>query len=77
MLSGNVSFATWKQGEPPQRLIRATDGFCALTTVTGHFQGGGEVVSVYIGDDGYWYLGGKSMQQGVHATCVIVPYAKQ
>ena len=76
-LPGSVSFATWKQGEPPHRLIRATDGFCALTTVAGHFQGGGEVVRVYIGEDGYWYIGGDSSQKGVRAECVIVPFAKK
>ncbi len=72
--AGNVEFRRWHQGEPPLRLIRKTEGFCALTGLSGHFQGGGEEVRLYIGDDGYWYLGGKSMQDGVEAECVVVRY---
>jgi hypothetical protein len=67
-------FQTWHQGEPPVRLIHHEDGFCALTRITGHFQGGGERVQVYIGPDGYWYLGGNSMQEGVSAQCIVVRY---
>jgi hypothetical protein len=62
----------WHQGEPPVRLIRKDEGFCALTSVTGCFQGGGEKVSVYVADDGYWYLGGQSQQEGVAAECIVV-----
>lgn len=69
-----VTFASWSQGEPPKRLIRSSEGFCALTSVTGHFQGGGEIVKVYVDDDGFWYLGGGSMQEGVSAQCIIVRY---
>ncbi len=70
-----VEFRTWSQGEPPLKLIPATEGFCALTTVAGGFAGGGEAVSVYIDDsDGIWYLNGRSQQEGVTATCIIVRY---
>ena len=55
----------WQQGDAPIRLIRKEEGFCALTLVTGHFQGAGEMVRVYVADDGYWYLGGDSQQEGV------------
>jgi hypothetical protein len=65
---------TWRQGEAPIRLIRKEEGFCALTLVTGSFQGGGEMVRVYIGEDGYWYLGGESHQEGVAAECIVVRY---
>ncbi len=68
----SVETRAWHQGEPPLRLIRKEDGFCALSLVTGHFQGGGEVVKVYVGDDGYWYLGGDSQQEGVAAECIVV-----
>jgi len=71
---GSVETETWRQGEPPLRLIREDEGFCALSLVTGHFQGGGEVVKVYVGDDGYWYLGGQSGQEGVAAQCIVVHY---
>jgi hypothetical protein len=62
----------WEQGDAPIRLIRKEEGFCALTMVTGHFEGGGEMVRVYVADDGYWYLGGDSQQEGVAAECIIV-----
>jgi len=64
----------WHQGEPPVRLIRKDEGFCALTMVTGSFQGAGESVKVYVGDDGYWYLGGESQQEGVAAECIVVRF---
>ena len=73
-ISRNITFARWHQGSPPTRLIRSDEGFCFLTAVGGHFQGGGESVRVYVGDDGYWYLGGQSMQQGVWAECGIIRY---
>ncbi len=72
--AGGAEFRHWHQGEPPIKLIRKEEGFCALTGVGGGFQGGGEEAHVYIGDDGYWYLGGKSMQKGVSADCVVVRY---
>jgi hypothetical protein len=68
---------TWRQGEAPVRLIRKEEGFCALTLVTGSFQGAGEMVRVYVGDDGYWYLGGESHQEGVAAECIVVRYGNK
>ena len=65
---------TWRQGEPPLRLLRQEEGFCALTLVTGHFQGAGESVRVYVADDGFWYLGGESQQEGVAAECIVVRF---
>jgi hypothetical protein len=73
---GPIETRTWRQGEPPVRIMPKADGFCALSLVTGHFQGGGEVVKVYIGEDGYWYLGGQSGQEGVAAQCIVVRYAR-
>jgi hypothetical protein len=75
-LFGPIETRTWRQGEPPVRIMPQADGFCALSLVTGHFQGGGEVVRVYIGKDGYWYLGGQSGQEGVAAQCIVVRYAR-
>ncbi len=73
-LGGAVEFHTWQQGEPPVKLIRRDEGFCALTRVTGNFRGYGETVRVYISDDGYWYLGGDSQQNDVTADCIVVRY---
>ena len=72
--SNGVEFRHWHQGEPPVKLIRKEEGFCALTGIGGGFAGDGEEAHVYIGEDGYWYLGGKSMQKGVAAECVVVRY---
>lgn len=70
----SVETRSWHQGEPPVRLLRKEEGFCALSGVTGHFQGGGEAVRVYLGDDGYWYLGGESQQDDVAADCIVVRF---
>ncbi len=67
-------FHTWKQGDPPVKLIPKDEGFCALTTVSGGFAGGGEGVWVSIGEDGYWYLGGRSQAEAVTATCIVIRY---
>ena len=75
VMSGwNVEFRHWEQGNPDLKLIRKDEGFCALTGITGHFQGSGEQVQVYVGDDGYWHLGGTSHQEGVAADCVVVRF---
>ncbi len=72
--SSAVYFVTWNQGEDPVRLIKQTDGFCFLTKVTGHFQGDGESVRLWVDSDGYWYLGGDSQQAGVSAQCAVLRY---
>ena len=73
-LGGTVEFHSWHQGELPLKLIRQEEGFCALTSVSGRFDGSGEMIQVYVADDGYWYLAGKSQQSGVAAECIVVHY---
>ncbi len=73
-LGAAVETHWWHQGEPPVKLIRQEDGFCALTGVTGRFQGGGELVRVYVADDGYWYLVGRSGASDVAAECIVIRY---
>ena len=73
-LGGAVEFHSWHQGEPAVKLIRRDEGFCALTSVTGHFAGSGELVEVYLAEDDYWYLGGRSQQNDVAAGCIVVRY---
>jgi hypothetical protein len=75
-LAAAIETRTWRQGEPPVKIMRKDEGFCVLSMVTGHFQGGGEYVKVYVGDDGYWYLGGDSHQEGVAAQCIVIRYPK-
>jgi hypothetical protein len=56
-------------------LLPASDGFCFLTRMTGHFLGGGELVSVDRDDaSGYWVLGGVSGQDGVAASAHCVTW---
>jgi hypothetical protein len=73
MVNG-LEFAHWEQGQPPVKLIRSSEGFCALTMVRGAFEGGGEHVRLWVEADGFWYLGGRSFQADVSAECVIVRY---
>jgi hypothetical protein len=73
----SAEIKTWAQGDPAVRLIRKEEGFCALTKVTGAFAGGGEAVQVFVGDDGWWYLGGISQQEGVAAECVVVRFPRK
>ena len=73
-VANGIEFRHWQQGEPPVKLIRKDEGFCALTGIGGGLAGGGEEAHVYISEDGYWTLGGKSMQKGVSAECVVVRY---
>ena len=65
---------TWHQGSPAVKMIKATEGLCYLTAVTGHFAGGGEKVKIYR-EDGFWVLGGFSHKQGIEAdaTCWVFP----
>ena len=65
----------WRQGRPPQRMIRKSEGICYLSFVTGNFNGDGEVVRVVEGEDGFWYLSGASQKSGVaaKATCWTFP----
>lgn len=74
VLVHGLEFARWEQGQPPVKLIRSNEGYCALTMVRGHFAGGGEHVRVWVDEDGFWYLGGHSYQHEVSAECVIVRY---
>ncbi len=64
----------WKQGEKPVRMIKKDEGFCYLANIHGHFEGAGEMVRVYLDEDGYWYLGGASNQAGVGGTAFAVKF---
>jgi hypothetical protein len=54
--------------------LKLTDSACFLTRVTGHFEGGGEVVPAFT-SGGSWYLGGQSHQQEVAAGAQCVGIA--
>ena len=70
----SVTFSHWEQGKPPIQLIKRSEGLCFLTKVSGHFEGEGESVRLWIDKDGYWYLGGDSHQLGVNAECAVLKY---
>ena len=55
-LDAEIKEYQWKRGEPKVKMIQRSEGFCFLSEVAGHFEGGGERVGVTIGDDGFWYL---------------------
>jgi hypothetical protein len=61
----------WTQSDPPVRMIPMNQGFCFLMGISGKFKGFGEAVRIYP-QNGYWMLGGTSMQKGVYgrASCV-------
>jgi hypothetical protein len=67
----------WSQGENPKMLTRIADSFCFLAGVGGKFRGGGEVVEVVPGADGYWWLQGASQQEAVWADAECVWYGQQ
>ncbi|MBY0526974.1 MAG: hypothetical protein K2R98_26510 [Gemmataceae bacterium] len=62
----------WTAGNPPMKMIRRTDGFCVLASVGGGFRGAGEEVKVYLGEDDYWYLGGRSGGPRLHARAISI-----
>ncbi len=64
---------TWTQGQPPIRLIKKDEGICTMVNVTGPLAAD-ESVSVAVGNDGFWYLGGKASQKGVSGICNIIRY---
>jgi hypothetical protein len=70
-----IQTATWSQGQPPVQLPNASDAFCALTRMKGHFAGSGEMISIYHNGNTQW-LGGTSYQAGVEAQATCFFYAQ-
>lgn len=65
----------WARGRGRVKLIHADEGFCFLSSVGGNFAGFGEKVRVHVGDDGFWYLEGRS-QQPLVARAISVRVSK-
>ncbi|QRK08436.1 hypothetical protein JQX13_52460 [Archangium violaceum] len=57
---------SWYQGQLSTNMGTTSARSCALTFVSGRFQGGGEQISISQ-SDGYWFLGGRSAQNSVQA----------
>lgn len=62
----------WRSGGPPIRMLRKEEGFCFLSGIGGGLRGGGDLVQLYDGDDGYVYLGGRSAQPLLFAHAISV-----
>lgn len=60
---------SWYQGQAEVKMIKKGGGICFLTYVSGKFEGGEEAVSIFE-KQGYWYLEGRSHQEGVSARAV-------
>ncbi len=77
VVSAEYAQYEWKNGDKPVRMLKRDEGFCFLTEIGGHFAGAGEVVRVYIGEDGYWYLAGESGQAELWGKAMSVKFAKK
>jgi hypothetical protein len=55
----------WTAEMKPVKMCHKNEGICFLAAVTGGLQGGGEDVRIHLGNDGYWYLGGRSGQKSL------------
>ncbi len=74
-----VGRGKWYQGSEDRKLIPNSEGICALTRVSGAFDGPADVVQVYRAsspEDGkqWWYIGGRARGHGLQAeaTCFSV-----
>jgi hypothetical protein len=63
---------TWEAGQEPTKMIRQEDGFCYLSSISGALDGGGEAARVYVGEDGFWYLGGETLNGYLKLSAVAV-----
>ncbi len=65
-----VSEYRWMHPEPPVKMLHKSEGVCFLSGLHGTLEGGGEGVKVALGDDGYWYLSGKSVKPYLRAQAI-------
>jgi hypothetical protein len=64
--------ALWTANTGAVRLIAKNEGFCFISGVGGKYEGTGERVNLSVGDDGFWYLDGKSAQASLTARAISV-----
>ena len=69
-----VEVFRWRNGEPPVRMLRTSEGHCFLSGLSGSFEGGGEGVEIYA-EEGWWWLHGHSKQRYLEATATGIRYA--
>lgn len=61
----------WSQGNLATYMGSASNRSCALTRVTGNFEGSGESVHAFVSWDS-WYLGGTSVQSSIGGTAYCI-----
>src|SRR5687768_37679 len=61
----------WQERGFPTVMGSVAGRACFLTRMTGNFEGGGEYIHV-VARDGFWYLTGHSLQEGVGASARCV-----
>ena len=69
----------WYQGQPAVPLASALEYDCFLGAVGGRFEGGGELVRIYLSTQNgepYWFIGGLSQQAGVKGYAICVPISE-
>jgi hypothetical protein len=73
--SGVPTEYSWSQGQNPTYMGSIYGRACFLTRVGGDFESANERVEVFT-SNGAWYLGGSSVQAGVHARarCIVYPW---
>jgi len=74
--SDEYELAVPNNGQKVEIKMRRIDRcFAFITSIEGHFQGGGEHVWVETRNDNYWYLCGQAQQDGVKvkARCIGIP----
>lgn len=75
--SANAEVVYWSQTDttPYKVIASVSTDHCVLTGFSGKFMGTGEQVGIWR-DANYWYIGGKSQQQGVNAYAYCFPRSK-
>jgi hypothetical protein len=64
-----------KQGEADRRMIRANEGVCFMSGMSGKFEGGGEEIGIYVDDQGWRTLYVRSQQVDVRAKATCIRYS--
>ncbi|HEX3998619.1 MAG TPA: hypothetical protein VHX65_08730, partial [Pirellulales bacterium] len=69
-----VNEFSWKLGQPSVQLIQKNNGFCFLSSISGHFGGYGEAASVHLANDGFWTLDAHAKTDGLAAKALSIEH---
>ena len=70
------STAEWRRGDPTVELIPASAGVCFLSGVSGALRSQHEELSLTVGSDGIWRLGGASKRNNTAARALVLKFKK-